>query len=227
MSMLVSDQEKAGKLAKDSMEMYVYRLLVDISTPYSSRIKILRLLMALDYRHADSLLEFMLAWSFGFLYTKLTMIISGLGCCLHFLLPFLTFASAILFSTSHKYHDYNATDVKITYILFFCIALLDLLLLLLGPMIMVFGLVKVPQYSFLSFCARKKRPTILMKLATVVCCKDYVNMHCYIQHTPAASLIPITMLVLGYVTNGWTGYIHDAASYRRFNSTRPMDTEQA
>uniref|UniRef100_M8C1A5 DUF4220 domain-containing protein n=1 Tax=Aegilops tauschii TaxID=37682 RepID=M8C1A5_AEGTA len=120
LSELASDQEKAGKLADDSKENYVYRLLVDISTPYSSRIKILRLLMALDYQHAHRLLNRVLAWSFGFLYTKLTMILSGLGFCLHLLLPFLTLASAILFSTSHKYHDYNATDVKITYILFFC-----------------------------------------------------------------------------------------------------------
>ncbi|KAM3405753.1 hypothetical protein ACQJBY_000019 [Aegilops geniculata] len=220
MSELASDQEKALNLAYKTMENYVYRLLVDISTPYSSRIKILWLLMALDYQHADRLLGRMLARSFGFLYTKVTTIVSVLGCYLHLLLPFLTLASAILFSTRHKYHDHNATDVKITYILFFCTMLLDFLLLFPGPSIAFLGWVKVPQHSFLSFCGRKNRPTILMNLATVVCCKDYVNMHCYVEKEPAGSSAAIAELVLGYVRNGWTGYIDDAASYRRFNSHR-------
>ncbi|KAE8779665.1 hypothetical protein D1007_47234 [Hordeum vulgare] len=226
-SELESGQVKAQDLYSNAVKIsgqlkpqdlaHVCMLLVDISTPYSSRIKNLHLLMALDYPHAYRLSSLMLN---GLLYTKLAMLFSGLGLCLHHLLPFLTFASTILFSTSHKYHDYNATDVKITYILFFSTMLLDFLLLLLGIFIGAIVRVKIPQYSFWSFCARKKRPTILMKIATVVCCKDYVNMHCYIQHAPAASSLSITNLVLGYVRDGWTRYIHDAASYRRFNSHR-------
>ncbi|XBJ13395.1 hypothetical protein VPH35_005575 [Triticum aestivum] len=219
LSELACDQKKTEKLASNFLTIYFHRPLVDISTPYSSRIKILRLLMTLDYRYADRLLKHMLRMSFGILYTKMTMIFSGLGCCLHLLLPFLTLASAILFFTSQKYHDYKATDVKITYILFFCTMLLDFLLLLLGPWVAFFGFVKVPQYSFWSFCARKKKPTILMKLAIAVCCKDYVNMHCYIEQEPAGSLA-VTELIIGYVTDGWKQYIHDAASYRRFNSRR-------
>ncbi|VAI52341.1 unnamed protein product [Triticum turgidum subsp. durum] len=217
---LASDEKKAEKLASSSMEMYAYRLLVDISTPYSSRIKILQLFMALDCQHAHFVSEFSISLLFGELYTKIKMIISGLGLCLHLLLPFLTLASIILFSTSHKYHDYNATDVKLTYILFCCTLPLDFLLLLLGPAIAGFGFVKVSQYSLLSFHARKKRPTTLMKLATVVCCKDHVNMHCYIKHGPSDSSSTIAELVLGYVNDGWKGYIHDAASYKIFNNHR-------
>ncbi|VAI52342.1 unnamed protein product [Triticum turgidum subsp. durum] len=59
-----------------------------------------------------------------------------------------------------------------------------------------------------------------MKLATVVCCKDHVNMHCYIKHGPSDSSSTIAELVLGYVNDGWKGYIHDAASYKIFNNHR-------
>ncbi|VAI79526.1 unnamed protein product [Triticum turgidum subsp. durum] len=79
---------------------------------------------------------------------------------------------------------------------------------------------KVSQHNLLSFCARKKRPTFLMKLATLVCYKDYVNMHCYIEHAPTTSSLQVVELVHGYVTDGWKGYIHDAASYKRFNLHR-------
>ncbi|XP_037451269.1 uncharacterized protein LOC119321855 [Triticum dicoccoides] len=111
-SELDSDQEFAKVHASYTMEKYVYRLLVDILTPYSSRIEILEVLMALDCQHAHSISEFNLGWLFALLYTNLNMIISGLGLCLHLVAPFLTLASVILFSTSHKYHDYNAADVK-------------------------------------------------------------------------------------------------------------------
>lgn len=141
LSELASDQVKTKQLALDSMEMYGYRLLVDISAPYSSRIKILNFFMALDCQHAHLISADVLSFSYGFLYTKLSMISSDLGLCLHLLLPLLTLASAILFSTSHKYHDYNATDVKITYILFFCTMLLDFLLVLIVPWFGFYGCV--------------------------------------------------------------------------------------
>ncbi|VAI52330.1 unnamed protein product [Triticum turgidum subsp. durum] len=219
-SELASDQEKTQHLASISMATYVSRLLVDISTPYSGRIKILHLLMALDCRHTHFVSEFTLHWLFLMLYTNFKMIFWGLGLWLHRVLPFLTLASVILFSTSHKYHDYDATDVKLTYILLCCTLLLDFLFLLLADFNGYTGLIKVCQYSLLSFYARKKRPTTLMKLATVVCCKDYVNMHCYIEHEPSDSSEMIAELVLGYVRDGWTRYMHDAASYKRFNSHR-------
>ncbi|KAF7082128.1 hypothetical protein CFC21_086008 [Triticum aestivum] len=222
LSKRASDQENAKELASDSAEMYAYRLLVDISTPYSSRIKILKLLLALDCPHAHSISESRLRWLFAVLYTNWNMIFSGLGLCLHLLLPFVTLASVILFSTSHThtYQDYNTADVKLTYILLCCTLPLDFLFLLLGPFSGGLGFIKVSQYSLLSFYARKNGPTTLMKLSTVVCCKDYVNMHCYIEHEPSDSSDIITELVLGYVKDGWKGYIHDAASYKRFNSHR-------
>ncbi|KAF7076706.1 hypothetical protein CFC21_081320 [Triticum aestivum] len=218
LSELASDQEKAEKLATSSGEMYAYRLLVDISKPYSSRVEMLHLLMALDCQHAHSISKSILHWLFAILYTNLNMILSLFGLCLHLLPPFLTLASVILFSTSHKYHDYNTADVKVTHILFCCTLPLDFLLLLVSPFIEEFGCIKVSQYSLLSFYARKKRPTTLLKLATVVRCEDYVNMHCYIEHGPSDSSNTIIELVFGYVRDGWTRYINDATSYKRFNS---------
>lgn len=202
------------------MDTYVYRLLVDISEAYSTRVNILQVFMALDYRRAHPLTELMLRLSFGLLYTRLTMIFSGLGFCLHLLLPFLTLASLILFSTGQKYHGYNATDVKVTYILFSGTVLLDFLFLFLGPWIGSIGSVKVSQYSLLECGFRTKRLPFLIKIATLLSCKDYVNMTCYIEQAPPAASDHVAQLVHAYVRGGWNEYIHDAATYRRFNNHR-------
>ncbi|VAI91584.1 unnamed protein product [Triticum turgidum subsp. durum] len=219
---LATDQKQAENLAWDqSLKVNAYRSLVDISAPYSSRIKSLKLSLALDYQHANSLSAAMLNEMFFLLYTKLPTIFSSYICFSLVCLPFLTLASVILFSTNHIYHDYNTTDVKVTYILFWCTALLDFISVFLGPSIVLIGSTKkVPQYNLLSFCARKKRPTVLMKLATLVFYKDYVNVHCYIEHAAKPSLLQVTELVHGYVRDGWKGYIHNDASYRKFNSRR-------
>ncbi|KAF7110750.1 hypothetical protein CFC21_110834 [Triticum aestivum] len=218
---LASDQKQAEILDKSSLNVNFYRSLVDISPPYSSRIKNLHLSMCLDYKNANKMSINNLNQMFVYLYTKLFFITGMDVCCLRLCLPFLTLASAILFSTNHKYKDYNQTDVKATSILFWCTALLDFLSVFLGTLFVVAPLAdNVPQYNLLSFCARKKRPTILMKLATLVWCKDYVNMHCYTQQALRSSLLQVTELIHGYIRDGWKGYIHDDASYRRFNSRR-------
>jgi hypothetical protein len=85
---LASDQEKMQQVAGHLVDTYVYRLLVDISEAYSTRVHILQVFMALDYRRAHGLTELMLRLSFGLLYTRLTMIFSSLGIC--YFLPNLT-----------------------------------------------------------------------------------------------------------------------------------------
>ncbi|KAM3213665.1 hypothetical protein ACQJBY_066217 [Aegilops geniculata] len=217
---LASDQGQAEhKASRDSWEVNVYQPLVDISALYSDRIKNLELFMALDYQHANSMSREQLTKLFSFLYTKLPNIVCCFFCC-HFWLPFLILASVILFSTYHKYHDYNATDVKVTYILFWSTALLDFLFLFVSVSITEIETEMVSQQNLLSFYARKKRPTLLMKLATLACCKGYVNMHYYIEHAPATSSHQVVELVHGYVMDGWRRYIKDAASYKRFNLHR-------
>ncbi|KAM0912017.1 hypothetical protein ACQ4PT_013078 [Festuca glaucescens] len=219
---LARDQEQAERLAASPLEQTnIFNLLVDISVPYSRRIKCLKLLMALDYQHAYRLSTYTLRLSYFWLYTKLPTIFGGgCGSCLHLALPFLTLASLILFSTNHKNHDYNATDVKVTYILFSCTTVLDFLLFLTGPCILWIAQEKVSQSNLLSFCTRKRHPTVMMKLATLVCCKDYVNMHCYTKHLPISSSLQVVELVHGYIRDGWKRYIHNAASYKSLNSRR-------
>ncbi|XBH59403.1 hypothetical protein VPH35_080680 [Triticum aestivum] len=80
--------------------------------------------------------------------------------------------------------------------------------------------VKVSQHSLLSCGYRAKRPTVLMKLATLVSCKDYVNMHCYIEEAPPGCSALILQFVHGYVRGGWKEYIHNAASFRNFNGRK-------
>ncbi|XP_037427573.1 uncharacterized protein LOC119293095 [Triticum dicoccoides] len=221
-SELAHDQDATVKLAQHCLvDKYVYRLLADIPVPYSSRIKILREFIALDFQHAHHILDIMLLSSFEHFYTRKTMLNSGLGLCSYLLLPFLALASVILFSLGHKYyHDYNATDVKVTYILFCCTTLLEFIILLLDPFIRFTESVKVSQHSLISCGYRAKRPTVLMKLATLVSCKDYVNMHCYIEQAPPGCSALILQLVHGYVRDGWKEYIHNAASFRNFNGRK-------
>uniref|UniRef100_A0ACD6ACV6 Uncharacterized protein n=1 Tax=Avena sativa TaxID=4498 RepID=A0ACD6ACV6_AVESA len=218
---LASDQQQAQRLAGNLMELVnIFMLLVDISAPYSRRIKSLQLQMALDCRHASSLSRDMLRQSFLLLYTKLPTLLRFPGCCLHLFLPFLTIVSLILFSTNHRNHNFNVTDVNITYILLSCTAVLDLIMFLTGIRILFIGPEKVSQCNLLSHSARKKKPTVMMKLAGLVCCKDYVNMYCYTKFVPKSSSRQVGELVHGYVKDGWKGYIHDAVSYKRFNSRR-------
>lgn len=219
-------KEQAQILVKNPLEVAIkavniFNLLIDISVPYSRRIKGMPLLMAFDYRQAYNFSSKSLLLSFLLLYTKLPPMINlGYAFCLHFALPFLTLVSLILFSTNHMNHAYSATDVKVTYILFSCTTVLDFLLLLTGPCIMFIAQDKVSQSNLLSFCARKRHPTVIMKLSALVFCKDYVNMHCYTKQLPKSSTLQIVELVYGHVRNGWERYIHNAATYKRFNSRR-------
>jgi hypothetical protein len=220
------DHQEQAQLAKNPLELetevsHIFNLLVDISVLYSRRIKGMPLLMAFDYRQAYNFSSKSLLLSFLLLYTKLPPMLSlGYAFCLHFALPFLILVSLILFSTNHMNHVYSATDVKVTYILFSCTTVLDFLLLLTGPCIMFIAQDKVFQSNLLSFCARKRHPTVIMKLSTLVFCKDYVNMHCYTKHLPKSSSLQVLELVYGHVRNGWERYIHNAATYKRFNSRR-------
>uniref|UniRef100_A0ACD5ZEE1 Uncharacterized protein n=1 Tax=Avena sativa TaxID=4498 RepID=A0ACD5ZEE1_AVESA len=220
---LASDEQQEERIEQYSgMELpNIFMLLVDISAPYCRRIKSLQLQMALDYRHADSLSRDMLRKSFLLLYTKMPAIITiGPGCCLHLSLPFLTLVSLILFSTNHTNHSFDVTDVKVTYILLSCTAVLDFIMVLTSPCIVLKGPEKVSQHNLLSHSARNNKPTVMMKLATLVCCRDYVNMHCYTRFVPKSSSSQVGELVHGYVRDGWKNYIRDAASYKRFNSRR-------
>jgi hypothetical protein len=81
----------------------------------------------------------------------------------------------------------------------------------------------VSQHNIMSFCARKKKPPTLMKLATFSYLRDFINKHWYIWHKCVAQ--QISTLVRQHVEeDGWKEYICDAATYKRFNNLRGEHT---
>ncbi|KAF7097646.1 hypothetical protein CFC21_099443 [Triticum aestivum] len=180
--------------------------------------------LSLDNKDAYSLLQCDIRFIFQLLYTKLGTATSLAGILPLILLPFLILASLALFAMSHK-DDYDDQDIRVTYILLCCTALQELLLtlsFLCAPCRKAYSGAwhnMVSQYNLMSFCARKKQPTILMKLAIFDCLRDYLNKNWYIGQEPAAERI--TELVRKHVKDGWKNYIRcDAARYRRFNDFR-------
>ncbi|KAL6601573.1 hypothetical protein ACP70R_044793 [Stipagrostis hirtigluma subsp. patula] len=77
---------------------------------------------------------------------------------------------------------------------------------------------KLDQQNMVSFVARRKRPTRLLKLAALVGFDDYANKHWHVGQS--ASFFNITTLVLQQLEDGWREGIHDAASFKRFNDRR-------
>jgi hypothetical protein len=145
------------------------------------------------------------------------------------LLPFLAIACTVLFTTSHK-DGHNEKDIIVTYILFGCTTTLELLFPCLlissfipycGSFIQKYNVAWndiVSQCNLISFCVRKKKPTLLMKLATFNFLREFINQHWYIEHVPRA--FQVTGVVRQHVNHGWKKYICDTASYKRFNELR-------
>ncbi|XBH94282.1 hypothetical protein VPH35_085093 [Triticum aestivum] len=203
---------------------YIYLVFVDISAAYTCRLDMRAAYLSLDNKDAYSLLQCDIRFIFQLLYTKLGTATSLAGILPLILLPFLILASLALFAMSHK-DDYDDQDIRVTYILLCCTALQELLLtlsFLCAPCRKAYSGAwhnMVSQYNLMSFCARKKQPTILMKLAIFDCLRDYLNKNWYIGQEPAAERI--TELVRKHVKDGWKNYIRcDAARYRRFNDFR-------
>jgi hypothetical protein len=154
-------------------------------------------------------------------------------------LPSLAIASVVLFARSHK-DGYSLNDIRVTYILLYCTAAQELYIWLkhlLGMLLRT--LMKpsqnwlrayigrwvsvkthtLPQYNLLSYCARKRKPTNLMKLATFGFLRELINKNWYIGRVQSAS--NITHLVHRHVEEGWKEYIRgDAARYKRYNNLR-------
>lgn len=75
------------------------------------------------------------------------------------------------------------------------------------------------QYNLLSYCARNRKPTILMKLATFSFLRELINKNWYIGQVQSAS--HITFLVQRHVEDGWKKYIRgDTARYKKYNNLR-------
>ncbi|KAM0869751.1 hypothetical protein ACQ4PT_040480 [Festuca glaucescens] len=205
---------------------------VDVSVEYSDRLTMLSSFFNLSDDRAYSSFQFYLDKTFDLFYAK-----SGpagsvpvLACLTLFLAPSLLVASTMLFATSHK-DAYNESDVWVTYVLLCCTTAEELLVpvitlvclaspfmqrIILDPVDGWHGMVS--QYNLVSFCARKRKPTILIKLAIFNFLRELINKHWYTWEVPAAR--QILELVHEHLKDGWKEYVCDVSSYARFNDLR-------
>ncbi|CAN6198906.1 unnamed protein product [Urochloa humidicola] len=199
-------------------------LFVDLSAPYSRRISILQSFLVLHRNYAYLGLKLDLHNAFMMTYTNFKGITSIAGLLLHLFLPFLSLASVVLFAQSHHKDDYEEKkDVKVTFALLCCTALLEFLPIFLCPWIagsIMFSNTVAKHNDLMSFYTRQSKPTQLMKLSGLIGCSGYVNKHWYIEQAPESACREIVKLVTEHIKDGWKIYIVDGPSYKRFNNFR-------
>lgn len=138
----------------------------------------------------------------------------------------LSFHGAIRHEPQAHKDGHSKSDIWVTYVLFSCTAIHEFLYIVMPflpcPCLEAYGYKAsnsmICQYSLMSFCSRKKKPTILMKLATFCHIREYADKYWYVWQVPEAP--QIIQLVRSHVTYGWTEFIHNAATYKRFNNLR-------
>ncbi|CAL4966914.1 unnamed protein product [Urochloa decumbens] len=200
---------------------------VDVIAPYSVRLTELQCFLKLDAFRRYQFMERYFATKFSIMYSNSRTFGSPLGTILHVIaFPCLGIASVVLFAKSRK-DGFNVNDIRVTYVLFCGAAALDLSLYLLFILVCFpnFMLRCFPsaawvfQSNLLSYYARKKKPTFLMKLAPFNFLRDLVNKSWYVGHVQSAR--DILQIVTEYAVFGWKIYINgDAARYKRFNNFR-------
>ncbi|XBI86072.1 hypothetical protein VPH35_094094 [Triticum aestivum] len=201
---------------------YISMMVVDLSIRYSVRLNYLQYFLKLDDQESHQYLRLLITSAYGLMYSKQKSAQTCLGCSSELLIPFLPLASLVLFAKSDK-DGYNDKDITVTYILLCCTVVIQLLPILIVPCFLwalnyiALSQDMVSQHNLISFCARKKKPTTLMKLAAFKCLRDYLNKHWYNWQVPAAPQIEV--LIRQYVLeDGWKEFIHGPTTYRRFNN---------
>uniref|UniRef100_A0ACD5XVP2 Uncharacterized protein n=1 Tax=Avena sativa TaxID=4498 RepID=A0ACD5XVP2_AVESA len=128
--------KKMRSFQNEERDLEAYnKLFLDLASPYSDRLGILKSIWVLDEKQASDLLQNRLFRAFNLLYTKRKMlriweerregnpgIFEYLSLCVRTSTSYLPWAAIGLFHNSHK-EAYNANDVKVA--LFCCTALLD------------------------------------------------------------------------------------------------------
>jgi len=212
------------------------KLFVDISSSYPRRLSILEDFWGLREDRAYGCVRQGLATAFLVLYTKLKTAVnfytatdltdyegplkSLLRVYIQLLRTFLPWASIGLFHQSNR-QAYNDIDVKITYAMFCCTAVLELyssLCLVLTGETGEEWPEMVAQYSFIGYFARNRKHSNKMWVVSLLGCKDFLDQHWCMKS--CFSSARISELVLRYLKDGWRKKIEDAASYRRFNDHR-------
>ncbi|CAM0952952.1 unnamed protein product [Alopecurus aequalis] len=198
-----------------NLRNFALNMLADLPISYSDRLKDVQSILKFGGRLAYVMLDICHAESFQRLYTRR---FSGITDFFSFFAPLVGSASVMSFIMSKK-GGYNVNDIWVTYILLCCCTILET--------VAIFSALildstswhhMVPQYRLMSFCTLRKKPTILMKLATFKSIQKYLHEHWYTGQVPVA--VEITELVFRQVRDGWSMYIHDIASYRVFNNCR-------
>ncbi|KAE8794259.1 hypothetical protein D1007_30977 [Hordeum vulgare] len=208
-------------------------LFVDIASSYNDRLCVLNEFRTHYGEKAYELLRVGLFSMYDLFYTKQTVLSPPSGplrhpwllLCGYFLriacltLPYTAIG---LFHWSHR-EAYNGHDVKVTYALFCCTAMLESHSI---SAKMMFGdlaasgfstknpCIRVSQYSLIGFFARNIRHTIKMSVLSFVQCKDFLDQRWCMK--PCNSSIALTELVLEYVKKGWKDQIRDVESYWKF-----------
>ncbi|KAF7067361.1 hypothetical protein CFC21_073259 [Triticum aestivum] len=121
-----------------NMTLEVYKLFLDLASSYHDRLAILEFIWVRDGNQAYGLLQNRLSGAFDLLYTKRKMfslmekrrkenstIWVFLSDCVRVSAAFLPWAAISLFHKSHR-DAYNANDVKVTYALLCCTAVLEI-----------------------------------------------------------------------------------------------------
>jgi hypothetical protein len=213
-----------------------YKLFVDLSSPYPRRLRILQYLWGISEGRVYGHVEHGLATAFSLVYTKLktaggfTVIDASaelkvwddlkVRCrqLIFYARLVLPWVSIGLFHRSHSrskaHNNDDDIDVKVTYAIFCCTAVLEICSAL--PIFISYvaswgeseGWRRWPQmvaqYSLIGYFASNKKY------------KDFVDQRILCMK-PCPSSARITQLVLGYLKDGWKKEIQDASSYRRFN----------
>ncbi|WVZ96144.1 hypothetical protein U9M48_041816 [Paspalum notatum var. saurae] len=224
------------------------KLFVDLSSPYHRRLVILKYLWVISEEKAYGHVRQGLASAFLLLYTKLkTAVIpspvndddlSVVGVesaveiffrqCVQMSQMLLPWAAIGLFHHSHR-EAYDDVDIKITYVIFCCTAVLEFYSTYAISLLELFGSHRslmskehwpemVAQYSLIGFVARNTQHASKMRIVSLFGCKDFLDQRWCME--PCFSSARITLLVLQYLKDGWMTKIQEAASYRMFNDNR-------
>ncbi|GJN18828.1 hypothetical protein PR202_gb06031 [Eleusine coracana subsp. coracana] len=214
--------------------------LVDVIVPYYVRITDLRSFMKLTTlgpRHYQ-FMNWYLQVKFSLMYSNMRTVVSPLGLLLHYILfPCLAIASVALFTCSRK-DGYSENDVRVTYVLFYCTAALEASTFL-RVMVSLFQIYfprfyiashgskgGIFQYNLLSYYARKKKPTSLMKLAYFDFLRELVNKSWYISNYMIYLLfIEPELLIPGARSTLFSNAIDDIESVLRDTSKEAFDQE--
>ncbi|KAG2562741.1 hypothetical protein PVAP13_8KG288600 [Panicum virgatum] len=217
----------------DTMNDEPYHLFVDLSHPYSIRLRNLQVMAARSGKEeAHDRVRAAVSQAFDRLFTKHK---ASYGGVLRAVVVLLTFADIGLFQESRRRSTaYARADVVVTYVLLCCTAALEFVS---ACVVLGSGLPlpddQLPQYNLIGYLAGNLRRPRVRHLAFVLGVEEQLDWLWYTA--PPEPSRRITELVHDHVAGGWKGYINAAAErsstsrspvedYRRFNDGRGQRT---